>query len=61
MAALISYLIAFIAAFVLLLLVDDNPHHVTLLEYLMYGVMLYCGFSMFKIMLKLWQDENGGL
>jgi hypothetical protein len=59
MLPLISNFVLFITAFVLMLLVDDDPTEVTLLEYLMFGVMLYTGFSMFKIMLKLWQDENG--
>ncbi len=59
MLHLISYLIVFICAFVLMLLVDDNPRHVTLLEYLMFAIMLYCGYSMFRIMVKIWRDENG--
>ena len=61
MLSLISNLVLFITAFALMLLVDDNPSEVTLLEYLMFGVMLYTGYSIFKIILKRWHDENGPL
>ena len=59
MSSLINYLLIFICSNILLYVVDDNPREVVWSEYLMYGLVLYSGYSLFKIMLTLWKQQFG--
>ena len=58
MLNLACYLGAFAASIVLLFLVDTDSTKVTILEYLVLGVLLYSAFCIFKIILKLYQEAD---
>ncbi len=58
MLNLTCYLGAFVTSIVLLFLVDTDSTKVTLLEYLVLGVLVYSAFCIFKIILNLCEEAD---
>ena len=58
MLNLTCYLGAFVMSIVLLFLVDTDNTKVTLLEYLILGVLIYSAFCIFKIILRLYEEAD---
>ena len=58
MINLTCYLGAFVTSIVLLFLVDTDSTKVTLLEYLVLGVLVYSAFCIFKIILHLYEEAD---
>ncbi len=58
MLRVLNYFTLIIAAFVLLLLVDDNPHEVRFSEWLLFGIMLASAYSLFKVLIELYKRHH---
>lgn len=53
-----SYATLFFVAFVMLFLVDQDNNHVTYGEWALYGLMLIAAYRMFRILIKMHEDDG---
>lgn len=61
MVWLLNYFALFVAAVVGIVVFDDDPTGVSLQEWVLFAVMLYAGWSFFRIYRRLVREQYGNL
>ncbi|BBL69503.1 hypothetical protein [Methylogaea oryzae] len=58
MLSLISYFAAFVVSVVIMVVTDDDPTSVSLVEWAMFGVMAYSANELRKRLMKIYRRGN---
>lgn len=61
MVWLVNYFALFVAAVVGIVVFDDDPTGVSLQEWVLFAVMLYAGWSFFRIYRRMVREQYGNL